>query len=293
MDPLIGQSVLTAAVEDLRNGIVGALPRLAAALAVVAAGVLAARIVRSLVRRRFERTRTESFARVFSRVAGYGVITAAAVFAATVAFPSVKPVDILAGLGILSVAIGFAFKDILENLLAGILLVYRQPFHIDDQVEVDGERGRVAAITIRETHIDTFDGRRIIIPNAAVYTNTIEVQTYHDVVRSAVAIGVSYDADLDEARSVIVDAMKNTDGVVADPEPQALLTGFGASSMNIEARFWTESPQAEIRRVQDRVVAATKKALDDAGIDIPFDILVLEGAADLMPSGAGSATAQS
>lgn len=281
MNMIIAQSTLSSAVEDLWTGIVDAIPRVASALVVVAVGVLVARGVRALVRRRLAKDRSESFARVFSRVTGFAVTILAIVFAATIAFPSVKPVDILAGLGILSVAIGFAFKDILENLLAGILLVYRQPFQIGDQVEVGGERGRVADITIRETHIDTFAGRRIIIPNASVYTGTIEVQTFHDAVRTAVAVGVSYDADLDEARTVIVDAMKNTDGVAADPEPQALLTDFGSSSMNFEARFWTEPQQATIRRVQDGAITAVKKSLDDAGIDIPYDIVVLEGGREI------------
>src|SRR5680860_1023983 len=99
------------------------------------------------------RNRTASFARVMSKVSGWVLLGLAVMVATAVAFPSVKPVDILAGLGFFSVAVGFAFQDILENTLSGILLLFRQPFESGDQIMVQEQTGTVEAITIRETRI--------------------------------------------------------------------------------------------------------------------------------------------
>lgn len=93
--------------------------------------------------------------------------------ATAVTFPSVKPVDLLAGLGFFSVAVGFAFQDILENTLAGVLLLFRQPFRSGDQIEVKEQSGTVEAITIRETQIRTFDGQLVLVPNRAVYKSVM------------------------------------------------------------------------------------------------------------------------
>ena len=133
-----------------------ALPRLATALAVLVVGWVAGAITRRLVRPQLRRRRAPSFSAVVSKLIGWAVGVAGTIVAVTIAFPSVQPVDVLAGLGVFSIAAGLAFQDILSNLLAGLLLIFRQPFVSGDQIAVGEHEGTVEEISIRETSIRTF-----------------------------------------------------------------------------------------------------------------------------------------
>ncbi len=250
--------------------------RVIVAVGIVVVGMTAAAVLRRVLRPRLAALRTPSFGSVFSRLIGFAVSLAAWLFALVVLFPSVNVATLLGGLGILSIAAGFAFQDILSNLLAGILLIFRQPFVSGDQIEVNGQRGTVEEITIRETRIRTFDGRLVVIPNQDVYTSAIEVQTDEDAVRSSLVVGVGYDSSLSDVRQVALDVLARVDGVLDDPEPQAYFTEFGASSMDLDLRYWTGSRQAEIRRVQDAVVEGIFDAFNEHGIDIPFQIVTID-----------------
>lgn len=264
-----------ATAADLLAGFVAALPRIAIATLVVVVAWMLGRLARSLLRRRWSRTRTPSFAQVMSRVVSVVVVVIGVLVALTVTFPSVQPVDVLASLGFFSVAVGFAFQDILENLLAGMLLLFRQPFHGGDQVDVDGLRGTVLEITIRETRIRTFDGELLIIPNADVYKNRIVVQTAFPEKRWSVLVGVSYDDDLDVARQAAIDAVDSVDDVLLEPRPRALLVELGASTVNIEVQFWTGSRQGDGLQTRDRVIDAVKAHMDAAEVSMPSDIVEL------------------
>ncbi len=281
-------------IEGMLQTAAALAPKIAIALVVLAVFVVLGRLARRILRPRLGELKTPSFGRVFSTLAYAAFVVAGLAIAIPIAFPSVDVATALGGLGLLTVAAGFAFQDILSNLLSGILLIFRQPFTSGDQIEVNGIKGTVEAITIRETQIKTFDGRLVVVPNKDVYTNAIEVQTADDRVRSSLVVGVSYDTDLARARDVALDTLRTIDGVIDDPEPQAYFVEFGASSINLDLRYWTGSRQAEIRRVQDQVVEHVKAAFDEASIDIPFDIVTLDAGAsftDLFaarPAGANS-----
>lgn len=222
------------------------------------------------------RRRTESFGTVVSTLIGYAVVIVSVLVAAVVIFPSFKPVDVLSGLGIFSIAIGFAFQDILSNLLAGILLLIRQPFRSGDEIEVSGERGTVEQITIRETQIRTYDGEKVLIPNAEVYQNVIRVQTAYGPKRSTLVIGLDDWEDLDRAADIVLAAIRDIEGVESDPAPQAYFNSFGDSVTNLDLRYWTRPQQAEVRRVQDQVVRRVGRALRDAEIPMPSPITELD-----------------
>lgn len=238
---------------------------------VVGAWVIA-RVSQSILRPRLTERRTESFGRVVSKLVSYGIVAAGVLIAAVVAFPGFNPVDVLAGLGIFSIAIGFAFQDILSNLLAGVLLLIREPFQSGDEIEVNGQRGIVERITIRETQIKTYDGEKVLIPNAEVYQNVIRVQTAYGPKRTTLSVGLDDWEDLDRAADVMLDALETVDGVATEPAPQAYFTHFADSTTNLDLRYWTEPQQAEVRSVQDRAVRAVGRALKDAGISMPSPI---------------------
>ncbi len=253
-----------------------AIPRIGVALVVIAIGWLAARGLRYVSHRLLCRSHPPSFARVMSKLAGWVLVGVATLIAIAVTFPSVKPVDLLAGLGFFSVAIGFAFQDILENTLSGVLLLFRQPFRSGDQIEVQDRTGTVEAITIRETRLKTFDGQLVVIPNRDVYKSVIRVQTHYDDRRMSFVVGVAYENDAEEACRVIVDAMASVDGVAAEPPPEALVVELGVSTVDIDARFWCAPSQHETRLLLDEVIRVVKRALDSAGIEMPADIIALQ-----------------
>lgn len=271
-----GIDTVIESVQGILKGVLSVLPNIALALVVLAIFGLAARLVRKRVEPRLTRMKTPSFGKVAASLIYVGIILAGILIAVPIAIPSVKVSAVLGGLGLLGVAAGFAFQDILSNLLAGILLILRQPFRSGDQIEVNSYRGTVVTITIRETQIKTFDGRLIYIPNADVYTNAIEVQTHYDVVRTSLEVGVDYDADLALARSTALEVLAGIEDIAGDPAPQAYYTEFGASSITLDLRYWTSSQQAEVRRVQDQVVERVKAAFDAKDIGIPFDIVTLD-----------------
>lgn len=280
---------VTDSASSLAEQVLEALPRVGIGVGTFLVALALAAGVRGALRWWLRRSHAESFARVMSKLAGWIIAGAGLLIGITIVFPSVKPVDLLAGAGILSVAVGFAFKDILENLLAGVLLLFREPFRAGDQIEVNGMRGTVEGITVRETRLKTFDGERLIVPNADVYTNAIVVQTAFERRRTTFVVGVGYDADLDEARDVIVGALASVQGVVEEPAPEAFLAELGASTVNFEARFWTRPEQHESRVALDRALEAVKNALDEAGIDMPSETVALQATPSLAAALEGKA----
>lgn len=272
-----------------------ALPRLGAAAAVIVIGYALSRAIRFLLHRVFVKNQTPSFARVMSKLIAWVFLFVIVLVAVAVTFPSVKPVDLLAGLGFFSVAVGFAFQDILENTLAGMLLLFRQPFESGDQIEVEGQKGTVLGITIRETQIKAYSGELIIIPNRDVYKSVIVVPTHFDQRRQEFVTGIAYENDAVEATREIVDALREVDGVDSDPAPVAFVDQLGVSTVDIAVLFWCDPRRFDSRSVRDHAIKAVKARLDSAGIEMPADIIALQatpslraalqGDADVTPGG--------
>ena len=177
----------------------------------------------------------------------------------------------MTALGVGGVAIGFAFKDVFENFLAGVLLLVREPFSIDDFIECEHIDGQVEEITIRDTHVRQTDGQLVVAPNAMFFKNPVTIRTARDVRRTTVICGVAYGEDVDRARDVIAAAVRGVDAVRDDVrDVEIFAQEFADSSINFEVTWWTGSRPIDIRTSRDKVVAAVKRALDDEGIEIPF-----------------------
>jgi small-conductance mechanosensitive channel len=191
--------------------------------------------------------------------------------AAVIVFPGLTPASMLAGLGIGSVAIGFAFKDVFENFLAGIIILFRREMRIGDYIECEDIEGQVDQIAIRESHIRQTDGQLVIVPNSILFKNPVTVRTSLEKRRVTVICGVAYDVDLAEARSVIEKAVEACDTVEQDEKPiQVFAKEFGDSSINFEVTWWTGSKPVDVRSSRDQVISSIKRALDAANIEIPF-----------------------
>ncbi len=267
---------ISQSAKSLWQQTVDAAPRVGVALGIIFVGWVLSRGLRWLLHRRFSKTQTASFANVMSRIASWIFVFIVILIAIAVTFPSVKPVDLLAGLGFFSVAVGFAFQDILENTLSGILLLFRQPFRAGDQITVMGCSGTVRGITIRETKITTYDGELVVIPNRDVYKNVINVHTHDEDHRLEFVVGIAYENDPTEAIEVIQQALVHIDSVRSVPAPLAIVTELGVSTVDITVYFWTDAHRLQSLTTKDAAIREVKRALDRSGIEMPAEIIALQ-----------------
>ncbi len=199
----------------------------------------------------------------------------AVLFSAAIVFPSVNPGGVFATLGVGSVAVGFAFKDILQNLLAGLLLLINRPYKRGDQIVVKGFEGTVEHIESRATLIKTYDGRRVIIPNSDVYTSPVVVNTAFDKRRDDYVIGIGYGDEPGSTAATFLAAIAEVEGVLADPAPEVLPWALNNSTVDLKARWWVKSQRTDVVHTRARVVLAIHKAAAEHGIDLPFPTQVI------------------
>ncbi|MGA9378167.1 MAG: mechanosensitive ion channel family protein [Phormidium sp.] len=195
--------------------------------------------------------------------------------ACVIAFPDLRLGDLIGLLGLSSVAIGFAFQDIFKNFLAGILLLLQEPFRIGDQIIVQDYEGTVQDIAIRSTQIVTYQGEIVVIPNAVLFTNPVQVLTAQRFRRTDLEIGVDYNTPLRLAVDVLLQAVLEIEGVLAEPKAEVDGIGFGDSSIDFVVRYWTLPQKIHVRRTRTKVIIALKEACDKAGINIPYPIHTL------------------
>lgn len=196
-------------------------------------------------------------------------------FAAAIVFPSVNPGDIFATLGLGSVAIGFAFKDILQNLLAGLLLLVRRPYQRGDQIVVKGYEGTVEQIESRATFLKTYDGLRVIIPNSDVYTSPVVVKTAYETHRDELVVGIGYGDNPAEAVEYFRAAVAAVDGVASKPPVEVIPWALNDCTVDLKVRWWGGSPRTEQVLVKGRVILAVAKAAKEHGVDLPFPTSVV------------------
>jgi len=184
--------------------------------------------------------------------------------------PGFTPTSLIAGLGIGAVAIGFAFQDIFENFLAGVLIMLREKMRIGDIIECEGITGKVEHITLRETYIRKLSGEVTLVPNSILFKNPVEILTDEVKRRHQIIAGVSYDTDLDHAASVIRKSVENVEGIDPDKGIDIFASEFNSSSVDFTVRWWAGSKPRDMWETRDAVIRAIKRGLDDAGIEIPF-----------------------
>ena len=252
------------------DGFLALLPNLAVAIVVLGVFVGLAYGVARLIRRRAAASSRDSLGEVASALAKWTLVLLGVMLAVTIVAPTVSPGDLLAGLGVGSVAIGFAFKDILQNLLAGILILLRQPFVVGDEIVSGSHEGTVEKIETRATFLRTYDGRRVVIPNTQIYTDPVVVKTAFDQVRSEYDVGVGCNDDWGLAKRLAIEAAAACEGVSQDPPPEAIPIALADFSNNIRLRWWTKSDRASVIHTFGRVIEAVSETFDEHGIDLPY-----------------------
>ena len=263
-------------LEELLGSSVKILPAIITALVIVMLTRYMAEFALNTAKKIGERTiKSKSLQSLLHKTAYVGAWTFGIVFACIVAFPGLSLGNIVATLGLSSVAIGFAFQDIFKNFLSGILILIQEPFSIDDQIIIGDYEGIVEQINIHSTRICTYQGEIVLMPNSNVFTSPVQVRTANNFRRTDLAVGVDYNTTLSEAKQILQQTIERVEGVSDSKSPEIDLTEFGNSSINFMVRYWTDSRKSQVRQVQTEAILAIREALNAAGIGIPYPIRTL------------------
>ena len=190
---------------------------------------------------------------------------------------------LLAGAGISAFIIGFALKDIGENFLAGIILAFKRPFRVGDFVDLNGMRGKVLTLNLRDTQIKSADGKDIFIPNGLILKSPLVNFTIDGYLRYDFMIGLDYGSDYQKAVDLIKSTLMEVPGVLDDTkEPQVWVVEVGESTLNIQATFWVDT---FARAISDAVIKSTAiievlTTLEKAGFNMPARIVELKNYQD-------------
>ncbi|BDI14400.1 transporter [Nostoc cf. commune SO-36] len=259
-------------IQSMINGFIALLPNIVLGLIVFILFLFIASRIKILVKRLTRNRRSaRNLGLVLGRLAQGLTILIGLFIALSIVIPTFRAGDLIQLLGISGVAIGFAFRDILQNFLAGILILLTEPFQIDDQIVFKGFEGTVENIETRATTIRTYDGRRIVIPNSELFTNSVTVNTAFENRRLEYDVGIGYGDDIDHAKQLMLDAMLSVNEVLKDPVPDVLVMELAESTVNIRVRWWVHPPRRADNLIsRDKVITAIKKTLVANGIDLPF-----------------------
>jgi len=183
--------------------------------------------------------------------------------------------------GALTLAVGFAARDLIANFVAGVFIVKDEPFTVGDWIEWDGNDGVVREIQMRVSKLDTFDNQRVTVPNGDLANAVIVNNAANDRRRVSVDFGIGYGEDIDHARNAIVEAGSRIDGVLEDPEPTAPVTELSDSAVILSGRLWIGPSESSYGDITAQFVERVKKRFDAEGIDIPYPNTELSGGVEV------------
>lgn len=271
-------NLVTEKLQGWLDQAVAHLPNAVVALLVILVFGLAARWGRKITRRALSRAMdNEPVVRLLARLTSI-VILLLGLFVALGVLELDKTVtSLLAGAGVVGIALAFAFQDLAANLLAGVYMSFRQPFTLGEVVETNGVFGTVQSIDLRSTVIKTPTGEMVLIPNQKIIEEVLTNHTRSQRKRVDLAIGVSYGDDLEKVERVTREAMEGVADRIPDRDVEIFFTGFGGSSIDLVARVWIPYQRnADFHRARSQMIQLVKRAYDANGIDIPFPIRTLD-----------------
>lgn len=182
--------------------------------------------------------------------------------------------SLIAGLSIIGLAVGFAARDTLENFMSGIVILLDRPFRVGDQVEVDGTYGTVMEISLRSTRLRTLSNSVMVMPNVQMVNQKLINHAMLGVMRVQIPFGIAYKESIDEARRVVLATTEGDARLDPNRKPTVVVTQLNDSSVDLELRVFISDPSLEVP-IRFEYIEKAKKALDEAGIEIPFPHLQL------------------
>ena len=277
------KDALTAIVQKLvgwANALIDMVPNLAVALVVTVVAVLlsrtAARLVRGLLRRLHV---NPAGSNLFSRVVQLGTVMAGLLIALSILQLDKAVTSLLAGVGILGLALGFAFQDLASNFVSGVALSLnaRYPFRVGDLIDTNGVLGVAEQTFLRNTIIRTLDGNAVVMPNKKVFEEQLTNYTAEPYRRVPLSCGVSYGEDLRKVKELVLATIQGMECVLSEKPVEFFWTGFGESSIDFEVRFWIAfHRQPEFLEARSEAIMRIKAAFDEHGVVIPFPIRTLD-----------------
>jgi small conductance mechanosensitive channel len=261
-------------VADLWEGFVANIPFLLVAGVLLAVGFVLARVIGRASKQGITRAGGDIVvSNLTERLVRIVIMLLFVLLALSVAGVSVSAA--LAGLGIAGLAVALAMQGILENFVAGLIVIIQKPFRAGDEIVIDTYQGLVTDIDLRTTRLRTYDGEMVIIPNTHVFTEKVVNLTHSGVIRTQVAFGIDYRDDHDAVAAIVAQAVSGLDGVLDDPAVNVRCVGLGESSVDFQVRYWSAASRSSVVGTRDRVTRATKTALEANGYTIPWPIRTL------------------
>lgn len=267
--------------QEYYDGFVALLPKLALALILFAALILAANATRRFSQRRLTaRMDDPLLARFIARLIGAAILVLAVMVFLQIVGLGAMAVGILSTAGVGAFILGFAFKDIGENFLAGVVLAFKRPFRVGDVVELNNHKGNVVMLNLRDTQIKTLDGKDIYIPNAMVVKNPVINYTIDGFLRLEFTIGLDYGSNFNRAAALILNAVRETPNVLTskDKMPNIMISNLAASTLNMTVYFWIDTFDEQVvgKEVKNAVIENVLHALEKEDIYLPAEILEIK-----------------
>lgn len=274
-------------LEDLKEQIIGyydqivdLLPKIALAILVLVITVYLAQKISQFGKRQLNsRMDDPLLAQFFARVIRWTGLIAGFLIILKIVGLGGAAASLMAGAGITAFIIGFAFKDIGENFLAGILMAFKRPFRIGDVIETGGIVGKITGLNLRDTHLKTFDGKDVYVPNGLIMKNPLFNYTIDGFMRLDFELGLDYESDLDKATRIIYETLQKIEDILWDDKaPTVVISSLGASTINLTIYFWIDTYDHSVSRltVKTNAIREVVQALLKGGIQMPSDIMELK-----------------
>lgn len=273
----VESETITEAFRQFYYNFIEQLPGIGLALLIIILGVLIGiRLGKFSTRRISARTSDPLMSRFLGKAIRFLVIITAIMLALKAAGLGGLATGILTAAGASAVVLGFAFKDIGENFIAGIILAFNRPFDVNDTVEIGDNFGKVKALEFRYTKLKTFDGKDVYIPNSDVLTEPVTNYTEDGFFRWSFIIGIAYEDNIDGAKQTVMEALRKDPMVIEDEDHQNFVIEdeLATSTVNLKVFFWVDTKDFRMQAMitKGNVVRNVKEALEDNGYYMPADI---------------------
>ena len=267
-------NLLLDSLRELWEGFITRLPSLVTGLLVILFTYLIARGVRYLTGKSLKRVKaSEHAAQLTGRLSFVGVMALGILVALGVM--GINAAALVASLGLISVGIGFALKDVIENFIAGIILIFQRPFVVGDVVRFGETEGTVEDVRVRDTVLRTYDGRQVFVPNANIFTAAVINNNRNRRRRLDFEVNIAYSANTSAAMAAATQALSGIDMLLSQPSPLVLTKDLGDSSVVLKVYFWVDPCEVSLLEARSAAINAVKQALEEAGIEIPSPVVTI------------------
>ncbi len=268
---------ISESIQSFYNSLIDQVPGIMVGILIVVLGILIASWIGQFARKRISsRTQDPLMSKFLGKAIKYFLIVISIMVALRAAGLAGIATGILTAAGASAVVLGFAFKDIGENFISGIILTFNRPFDVNDTVEIGDNFGKVKALEFRYTKLKTFDGRDVYIPNSDVLTKPVINFTEDGFFRWDFIIGIAYEDNIEGAKQSILKALRKEPNVIEDEEHENFVVEdqLATSTVNLKVYFWVDTK--DFRRMalvtKGNVVRNVKEALEEDGYYMPADI---------------------